>query len=36
VLSAWPIVDHADIEDPLYRGGSSNRPFVSVGKSSNP
>jgi hypothetical protein len=36
VLSAWPIVDHADIEDPLYRGGSSNRPFVKTGRSSNP
>jgi hypothetical protein len=35
VRSAWPIVDHADIEDPLYRGGSSNRPFVPVGKPDN-
>lgn len=36
VLSAWPIVDHADVEDYLYRGGSSNRPFIKLGKSSNP
>ncbi len=30
-VSDWEIEDHPQAEDPLYVGGSSNRPFVRGG-----